>query len=44
MTARQDHSAGPVRPLVLAAAFLSSMRIAMRVWIEEDLAREAKPR
>ncbi|ROQ71049.1 TetR family transcriptional regulator [Streptomyces sp. CEV 2-1] len=40
VTARQDHSAGPVRPLVLAAAFLSSMRIAMRVWIEEDLARE----
>ncbi|MFI7362372.1 TetR family transcriptional regulator [Streptomyces sp. NPDC050149] len=30
----------PVRPLVLAAAFLSSLRIAMRMWIEEDLARE----
>ncbi|MFD8689232.1 TetR family transcriptional regulator [Streptomyces sp. NPDC059651] len=30
----------PVRPLVLAAAFLSALRIAMRMWIEEDLARE----
>ncbi|TXS42598.1 TetR family transcriptional regulator [Streptomyces sp. OR43] len=30
----------PVRPVVLAAAFLSSLRIAMRMWIEEDLARE----
>ncbi|WP_406310243.1 hypothetical protein [Streptomyces sp. NBC_00623] len=29
-----------VRPLVLAAAFLSSLRIAMRMWIEEDLTRE----
>lgn len=30
----------PVRPLVLAAVFLSALRIAMRMWIEEDLARE----
>ncbi|MER5550789.1 TetR family transcriptional regulator [Streptomyces sp. NPDC002793] len=30
---------GPVRPPVLAAAFLSALRIAMRMWIEEDLAR-----
>lgn len=30
----------PVRPVVLAAAFLSALRIAMRMWIEEDLARE----
>ncbi|MFE9817377.1 TetR family transcriptional regulator [Streptomyces sp. NBC_00236] len=30
----------PVRPMVLAAAFLSALRIAMRMWIEEDLARE----
>ncbi|MEU6015529.1 TetR family transcriptional regulator [Streptomyces sp. NPDC047515] len=29
-----------VRPLVLATAFLSSLRIAMHLWIEEDLARE----
>lgn len=29
----------PVRPLVLAAAFLASLRIGMRMWIEEDLAR-----
>ncbi|MER5277099.1 TetR family transcriptional regulator [Streptomyces sp. NPDC002809] len=37
---RPAHSTGPVRPLVLATAFLSSLRIAMRMWIEEDLARE----
>ncbi|MEU8508386.1 TetR family transcriptional regulator [Streptomyces brevispora] len=37
---RQDHSTDPVRPLILAAAFLASLRIAMRMWIEEDLARE----
>lgn len=34
---RTTHSA---RPPVLAAAFLSSLRIAMRMWIEEELARE----
>lgn len=27
---------GAVRPQVMAAAFLSSLRIAMRMWIEED--------
>ncbi|WEH42159.1 TetR family transcriptional regulator [Streptomyces sp. AM 2-1-1] len=31
----------PVRPLVLAAGFLASLRIAMRTWIEEDPDREA---
>ncbi|MEV0782605.1 TetR family transcriptional regulator [Streptomyces sp. NPDC050423] len=40
VAARRGHSTCPVRPLVLAAAFLSSIRIAMRMWIEEDLARE----
>lgn len=29
-----------MRPLVLAAASLSALRIAMRLWIEEDLARQ----
>ncbi|MEV6160333.1 TetR family transcriptional regulator [Streptomyces sp. NPDC052052] len=38
---RRGPTQEPVRPLVLAAAFLSSLRIAMRMWIEEDLAREA---
>lgn len=37
---RRGPGGGPVRPMVLAAAFLSSLRIAMRMWIEEDLARE----
>ncbi|MCX4786284.1 MULTISPECIES: acyl-CoA-like ligand-binding transcription factor [unclassified Streptomyces] len=37
---RQGPTERPVRPQVLAAAFLSSLRIAMRMWIEEDLARE----
>ncbi|MFF8912713.1 TetR family transcriptional regulator [Streptomyces sp. NPDC015032] len=37
---RRGPRENPVRPLVLAAAFLSSLRIAMRMWIEEDLARE----
>ncbi|MFI6726804.1 TetR family transcriptional regulator [Streptomyces atratus] len=40
VASRQGPSESPVRPLVLAAAFLSSLRIAMRMWIEEDLARE----
>ncbi|WP_299530772.1 TetR family transcriptional regulator [uncultured Streptomyces sp.] len=32
---------GPaVRPVLVAAAFLTSLRIAMRLWIEEDLARD----
>ncbi|WP_124271830.1 TetR family transcriptional regulator [Streptomyces sp. ADI96-02] len=33
-------ASGQVRPIVLAAGFLASLRIAMRMWIEEDLARE----
>ncbi|WP_406493689.1 TetR/AcrR family transcriptional regulator [Streptomyces sp. NBC_00846] len=37
---RRGPTEKPVRPQVLAAAFLSSLRIAMRMWIEEDLARE----
>lgn len=40
VAARPGRAADPVRPLVLAAAFLSSLRIAMRMWIEEDLARD----
>ncbi len=40
VAARPAHSTEPVRPLVLAAVFLSSLRIAMRMWIEEELARE----
>ncbi|MCX5413009.1 TetR family transcriptional regulator [Streptomyces sp. NBC_00059] len=36
---REGPGSGPVRPVVLAAAFLSSVRTAMRTWIEEDLAR-----
>ncbi|MFD4947181.1 TetR family transcriptional regulator [Streptomyces sp. NPDC058239] len=40
VASRQGPSKNPIRPLVLAAAFLSSLRIAMRMWIEEDLARE----
>ncbi|MFH8475048.1 TetR family transcriptional regulator [Streptomyces sp. NPDC018000] len=40
VAARRGPSEKPVRPPVLAAAFLSSLRIAMRMWIEEDLARE----
>ncbi|RPK42771.1 TetR family transcriptional regulator [Streptomyces sp. ADI93-02] len=36
---RKGPGNGPVRPAVLAAAFLSTLRIAMRMWIEEDLAR-----
>ncbi|MFC9621643.1 TetR family transcriptional regulator [Streptomyces sp. NPDC056930] len=40
VASRQSPSEKSVRPLVLAAAFLSSLRIAMRMWIEEDLARE----
>ncbi|WP_405391237.1 TetR family transcriptional regulator [Streptomyces sp. NBC_01102] len=39
VASRQGPVAGDVRPLVLAAAFLSSLRIAMRLWIEEDQAR-----
>ncbi|MFD7868709.1 TetR family transcriptional regulator [Streptomyces sp. NPDC057682] len=37
---RGSGTGAPVRPLVLAAAFLAALRIAMRIWIEEDLARE----
>ncbi|MFF8612060.1 TetR family transcriptional regulator [Streptomyces sp. NPDC015350] len=40
VSGRPSPSERPVEPLVLAAAFLSSLRIAMRMWIEEDLARE----
>ncbi|MFB7189365.1 TetR family transcriptional regulator [Streptomyces sp. NPDC056230] len=40
MAVRRGPTEKAVRPLVLAAAFLSSLRIAMRMWIEEDLARE----
>ncbi|MFJ5725388.1 TetR family transcriptional regulator [Streptomyces sp. NPDC093149] len=40
ITVRRGPTEKAVRPLVLAAAFLSSLRIAMRMWIEEDLARE----
>ncbi|MGF1340998.1 TetR family transcriptional regulator [Streptomyces flavovirens] len=36
---RATPSGEPVRPFVLAAAFLASLRIAMRIWIEEDEAR-----
>lgn len=36
---RQGPGNGPVRPVVLAAGFLSALRVAMRIWIEEDLAR-----
>ncbi|MFF1460767.1 TetR family transcriptional regulator [Streptomyces sp. NPDC058330] len=39
VAARATPSGEPVRPFVLAAAFLASLRIAMRVWIEEDEAR-----
>ena len=37
---RTTPAQGTVRPTVLAAAFLASMRIAMRMWIEEDPTRE----
>lgn len=37
---RPGPTARPVRPLVLAAGFLASLRIAMRTWIEEDPDRE----
>ncbi|MFD4858843.1 acyl-CoA-like ligand-binding transcription factor [Streptomyces atratus] len=40
VASRRSPSQKSVRPLVLAAAFLSALRIAMRMWIEEDLARE----
>lgn len=40
VAARPGRGPDQVRPLVLAAAFLSSLRIAMCVWIEEDLARD----
>ncbi|MEV6076206.1 TetR family transcriptional regulator [Streptomyces sp. NPDC052069] len=40
VAARPGPPGGAVRPVVLAAAFLSSMRIAMRMWIEEDRARQ----
>lgn len=40
ITPRPGPTEGVARPMVLAAAFLSSIRIAMRMWIEEDLARE----
>ncbi|MGC5342804.1 TetR family transcriptional regulator [Streptomyces sp. DT171] len=40
VAAREGTPEGSVRPRVIAAAFLSSLRIAMRMWIEEDLARE----
>ncbi|SCD46924.1 transcriptional regulator, TetR family [Streptomyces sp. BpilaLS-43] len=36
---RATPSGEPVRPFVLAAAFLASLRIAMRIWIEEDEVR-----
>ncbi|MFJ8884335.1 TetR/AcrR family transcriptional regulator [Streptomyces sp. NPDC102402] len=39
IAARRGPGRDPVRPAVLAAAFLSSLRIAMRMWIEEDLTR-----
>ncbi|GGY85818.1 TetR family transcriptional regulator [Streptomyces nitrosporeus] len=39
VAARTGPAAGTVRPVVLAAGFLSSLRIAMRTWIEEDEAR-----
>ncbi len=39
IAARPGPGSGAVRPVVLAAAFLSSLRIAMRMWMEEDLAR-----
>ncbi|GAA2987352.1 acyl-CoA-like ligand-binding transcription factor [Streptomyces fulvorobeus] len=38
VTLRAGPGHGAVRPQVMAAAFLSSLRIAMRMWIEEDLA------
>ncbi|MEU1086471.1 TetR family transcriptional regulator [Streptomyces sp. NPDC005892] len=37
---RPGPTARPVRPLVLAAGFLASLRIAMRTWIEEAPDRE----
>ncbi|MFF7363010.1 TetR family transcriptional regulator [Streptomyces sp. NPDC008125] len=37
---RPGPTARPVRPLILAAGFLSSLRIAMRTWIEEAPDRE----
>ncbi|MFI1247772.1 TetR family transcriptional regulator [Streptomyces anulatus] len=40
VAARPGPASAPVRPIVLAAGFLSSLRIAMRMWIEEDLTRE----
>ncbi|MFF9347528.1 TetR family transcriptional regulator [Streptomyces sp. NPDC014734] len=40
VAARRGPSGKQVRPTVLAAAFLASLRISMRMWIEEDLARE----
>ncbi|MYR13242.1 TetR family transcriptional regulator, partial [Streptomyces sp. SID724] len=40
VAARPGPPSAPVRPIVLAAGFLSSLRIAMRMWIEEDLTRE----
>ncbi|MFJ8857190.1 TetR family transcriptional regulator [Streptomyces sp. NPDC102451] len=36
---RRGPANDPVRPVVMAAAFLATLRIAMRMWIEEDLAR-----
>jgi hypothetical protein len=37
---RTTPARGTVRPTVLAAAFLASIRIAMRMWTEEDPTRE----
>ncbi|WP_326697184.1 TetR family transcriptional regulator [Streptomyces sp. NBC_01754] len=39
VAARPGPAGTPVCPMVLATAFLASLRIAMRMWIEEDLAR-----
>ncbi|WP_031084475.1 TetR family transcriptional regulator [Streptomyces sp. NRRL WC-3549] len=36
---RRGPADSSVRPMVLASGFLASIRIAMRMWIEEDLAR-----
>ncbi|WP_406097571.1 TetR family transcriptional regulator [Streptomyces sp. NBC_01013] len=40
VAARPSRAPDPVSPQVLAAAFLCSLRIAMRMWIEEELARD----
>lgn len=40
VAARAGAAGDPVRPRVVAAAFLASLRIGMRIWIEEDPERE----